>query len=98
MRNYFRNIWLDVYTVLVGMRLTLIHLFERNVTVQYPKERYPIPDNARNRLFLDKELCDGCNRCVRACPVNCITIETLRAVPGKTPPLKDGSKRNLWVT
>lgn len=98
MLNYFRNIWLGVWTVVIGLRLTLIHLFSPNVTVQYPDEQYPIPDNARNRLKLDPDLCDACNRCVRACPVNCITVESIRAVPGKTPPLKDGTKRNLWVT
>jgi NADH-quinone oxidoreductase chain I len=97
MLRYFKNIWLGVYTVLVGMRLTLIHLFSRNVTVQYPDERYPIPDNARNRLYLDAELCDACNRCARACPVNCITVEGLRAVPDKAPPLKNGDKRSQWV-
>ncbi|ROL61521.1 NADH-quinone oxidoreductase subunit I [Bacteroidetes/Chlorobi group bacterium ChocPot_Mid] len=98
MLNYFKNMWLGVYTVLVGLRLTLIHLFSRNVTVQYPDERYPIPPNARNRLYLDPELCDACLRCAKACPVNCISIESLRAVPGLTPPLKNGDKRNLWVT
>jgi len=98
MVNYFKNIWLGIYTVLVGMKLTLIHLFQRNVTIQYPDERYPIPDNARNRLYLDPDLCDACNRCVRACPVKCITVESIRAVPGKTPSLKNGDKRNMWVT
>jgi formate hydrogenlyase subunit 6/NADH:ubiquinone oxidoreductase subunit I len=98
MLNYFKNMWLGVFTVLVGMRLTLIHLFARNVTVQYPDERYPIPANARNRLILDPDLCDACNRCVRACPVNCITVESIRAVPALTPPLRNGDKRNLWVT
>ncbi len=98
MLNYFKNMWLGVFTVLVGLRLTLIHLFARNVTVQYPDEQYPIPPNARNRLYLDPDLCDACMRCSKACPVNCITIESIRAVPGETPPLKDGTKRNLWVT
>jgi NADH-quinone oxidoreductase subunit I len=98
MLNYFKNMWLGVFTVLVGLRLTLIHLFARNVTVQYPDEQYPIPPNARNRLYLDPDLCDACLRCVKACPVNCITVESLRAVPALTPPLKNGDKRNLWVT
>jgi len=97
MAKYFKSVWLGVYTVLVGMRLTLIHLFKRNVTVQYPDERYPIPDNARNRLYMDKELCDACNRCARACPVDCITVEGIRAIPGESK-LKNGDKRNLWVT
>ncbi len=97
MPKYFKNIWLGISTVLIGMRLTLIHLFKRNVTIQYPKERHPMPETERNRLYVDPELCNGCNQCARACPVECITIDTLKAVPGDAPPLKDGSKRSLWV-
>lgn len=96
MAKYFKSVWLGVYTVLVGMRLTLIHLFKRNVTVQYPDERYPIPDNARNRIYVDMDLCDACNRCARACPVDCITVEGIRAIPGEAK-LSNGDKRNQWV-
>lgn len=99
MINYFKNVWLGFWTVIVGMKITFMHLFEPNVTVQYPKESYPIPDNARNRLVLEPELCNGCNSCARACPVNCITVETLRVVPDDPdqPMIADGTKRKLWV-
>ncbi len=99
MTKYFKNVWLGLWTVLVGMKITFRHLFEPNVTVQYPNEQYPIPSNARNRLILEPELCNGCNSCVRACPVNCITVDTLRVVPDdpEQPMLGDGSKRKLWV-
>ena len=107
MNNYFRNIWLGVYTVLVGMRITLIHLFMKKVTNQYP-DKYPdvksleksdlIPLRARNRLVVDMEECNGCKGCERDCPVNCITVETVRAVPGDNiPQLRSGGKRTLWV-
>ena len=106
MTQYFKNIWLTVFTILVGMKITISHLFYRNVTIQYPNVHPTekagadkMPPNARNRLFLDAELCNGCNGCARACPVNCITVETLKVTPGdNVPPLKDGSKRGLWVT
>ncbi len=97
MAKYFKNIWLGIYTVLVGMSLTLKHLFYRNVTIQYPDERYPIPDNARNRLYVDPDLCTGCKACERICPVQCIEIDTIKGVPGKVPPTKNGQKRALWV-
>jgi NADH-quinone oxidoreductase subunit I len=81
------------------MKITTVHLFAKNVTVQYPDERLPVPDNARNRLYVDMADCNGCNGCVRACPVNCITVETVKVVPGdEIPPLKSGGKRGLWVT
>lgn len=39
---YFRNIYLGIWTVLIGMRITLIHLFRPTVTLQYPEEKlYP---------------------------------------------------------
>lgn len=99
MKRYFNNIWLGLYTALVGMKITFSHMFQAKVTVQYPNERYPIPDNARNRLILEPELCNGCTSCARACPVNCITIETLRVVPDDPdqPMIADGTKRKLWV-
>jgi len=99
MTQYFKNVWLGLWTVLVGMKITFRHLWEPNVTVQYPKEQYPIPSNARNRLQLDTTLCNGCNSCARACPVNCITVETMRVVPDdpEQPMIADGSKRKLWV-
>ncbi|OGU41188.1 MAG: hypothetical protein A2X61_13795 [Ignavibacteria bacterium GWB2_35_12] len=104
MKKYINDIWLGIYTVLLGMKITIVHLFAKNVTVQYPN-KHPLekasgdkmPMNARNRIFVDMELCNGCNGCARACPVNCITVETLKVVPGDAPPLKNGERRGLWV-
>jgi NADH-quinone oxidoreductase subunit I len=105
MAQYFKNVWLGLYTVLVGMKITIHHLFVKNVTVQYPNVK-PIdqagtdrmPDNARNRLFMDYEDCNGCMGCSRACPVNAITLDTIKVTPGDdVPTLKSGGKRGLWV-
>lgn len=104
MGNYFKNIWLGIYTVLVGMQITLKHMFGKKVTRQYPDKWHPIesgqmPENSRNRLYLDWDDCNGCNGCVRACPSNCITVDTVKVVPtDDVPPLKSGGKRGLWVT
>lgn len=106
MKDYFKNVWLGIWTALIGMRITIDHLFRKNVTVQYPnvhpKDKagwMDMPSNARNRLYVDMDECNGCNSCARACPVNCISIETVRSVPGDAPPpLASGGKRNLWVS
>lgn len=99
MKKYFYNIWLGLYTTLVGMKITFSHIFQKKVTIQYPDERYPIPDNARNRLYVNIDDCIGCNQCSNACPVNCITIETVKSLPtedlGTT---STGQKKRLWVT
>lgn len=104
MIKYFKNVWVGLWTAFVGMNITFRHLFRKNVTIQYPKERYPIPDGtngtamARNRLFMDMELCDGCQRCSKACPVNCIDIQIIQVVKTvEQPVLTNGDKRNAWV-
>lgn len=99
MKKYINDIWLGVFTVLVGMKITFAHMFMKKVTVQYPDERYPIPDNARNRLYINMDDCIGCDQCAKACPVRCITIETAKSLPtedlGTT---SNGQKKRLWVT
>lgn len=107
MSRYFRNIFDGIYTVLVGMGVTLKHLFMRNVTVQYP-DVHPLeqagtskmPENARNRLKLESDICNGCNSCVRACPVSCIDLETIKVAKDdpEEPKLADGKPRKLWVS
>lgn len=99
MKQYLKNTWDGIYTVLVGMKITFKHLFEPYVTIQYPEVRVPMKDRVRNRLFVDMDDCIGCLQCERACPVNCIKIETVKALPtddlGQT---SQGKKKALWVT
>jgi NADH-quinone oxidoreductase subunit I len=76
MREWIRNVWEGFYTVLVGMRITWRHLFTKSVTLQYPTERWQLPPRTRMRLFMKYEDCIGCGQCVRACPVNCISLKT----------------------
>src|SRR4030042_1461489 len=99
MVQYFKNIYLGIWTISVGMRITLRHLFTRAVTVQYPDARLPIPDRARNRLYVNIDDCIGCDQCSMACPVDCITIETIKSTPvdnlGTT---STGQKKRLWVS
>lgn len=99
MIKYIKDIWSGIFTALIGMKITWEHLFVKKVTIQYPNERFPLPKNARNRLFLDMKGCNGCTSCARACPVNCITVETLRVTPDDPQQeiLTDGVKRKLWV-
>ena len=82
MDKYIRNIYRGVYTVLVGMRVTIKQFFEPNVTHQYPYEHdfekkrniREIPKGYRGQLYNRIEDCIGCKKCEMICPVDCITI------------------------
>jgi formate hydrogenlyase subunit 6/NADH:ubiquinone oxidoreductase subunit I len=76
MLTYFKNIWLGIVTVLNSMRVAWLHLFTRSVTLQYPTEKWKMPERSRARLFNKIEDCIGCGQCARVCPTNCITIKT----------------------
>lgn len=66
------------------------------VTVQYPAEQVPVPDNGRYRLYLETPDCIGCDQCARICPVDCITIEKIRATE-ELPKTSDGTKVMFYL-
>jgi NADH-quinone oxidoreductase subunit I len=98
MQQYFKNIWDGVVTVLIGMKVTWRHLFTPAVTIQYPDVRLQLPDRARNRLYVNMDDCIGCDQCSMACPVDCITIETIKSTPDVDLGLTSvGTKKRLYV-
>jgi NADH-quinone oxidoreductase subunit I len=83
MKAYFANVFTGIWTVLVGMRLTLWHLFTPSVTLQYPDEKWELPPGARAQLFNNIDDCIGCGFCAKVCPVDCIYMDTVRTGPGE---------------
>lgn len=65
-------------------------------TVQFPHEMQPIPDNGRYRLHNEIDDCIVCDKCAKICPVDCITIEPVKAVEefGKT---SDGTPKRIYA-
>jgi len=99
MGRYFRNLWEGIYTVLVGMKVTWRHLFTPAVTIQYPDVKLKLPERARNRLYVNMDDCIGCDQCSMACPVDCITIETIKSTPDVDLGLTSvGTKKRLYVS
>ncbi|MHB8851819.1 MAG: NuoI/complex I 23 kDa subunit family protein [Ignavibacteriaceae bacterium] len=99
MKEYFKNAWSGLFTVFIGMKITFKHLFVPAVTIQYPDERLQLPERERNRLYVNMDDCIGCDQCARACPVDCITIETVKGVPGEdVGKTSNGKRKALWVT
>jgi len=99
MKAYFGSIFQSLWTVLIGMKVTFRHLFTPAVTIQYPDVKLKLPERARNRLYVNMDDCIGCFQCDMACPVDCVSIETVKALPtddlGAT---STGQKKRLWVT
>jgi NADH-quinone oxidoreductase subunit I len=78
-----------IYNLLVGLFTTGKHLGRHAVTIQYPKERWTMPERSRGMVVLltDEETgllnCTACLLCMRACPSGAIEIETAEDEKGK---------------
>jgi NADH-quinone oxidoreductase subunit I len=76
MLNYLKDIGLGIVTVLRSKWVACKHLFTPAVTLQYPTEKWTMPERARSRLFNKIGNCIGCSQCARVCPTKCITLKT----------------------
>lgn len=66
------------------------------VTLQYPYEQLPIPDNGRYRLRNEIDDCIVCDKCAKVCPVDCITIDAIKATE-EVGRASDGSPIRLYA-
>lgn len=66
------------------------------VTLKYPYETVPVPDNGRYQLHNEIEDCIVCDKCAKICPVDCIEIEPIKSVGeyGKT---SDGTSLRIYA-
>ena len=94
--SYFNNIANGVKSLITGLSLTFEHFKNKKenvATLQYPHEKFPIPEKKigfeqseynviRSRLHVDIDDCISCRMCERACPVDCIKIEDVKAKKG----------------
>jgi len=82
--NHVKGILNGGFGLIQGLGITLRHLFEPPVTIQYPDERWEPAHGYRGVpvLTVDDETgelkCVGCQACARACPPQVIHIETSR--------------------
>ena len=94
--TYFKNITTSATTIAKGMMVTWKRLTKPSITLQYPQEKWVMPERTRGRLFNKMEDCIGCKQCARDCPVDCIFIDIEKR--GKDEPLvfaADGTQIKL---
>lgn len=66
------------------------------MTLQYPHESLPIPDNGRYKLHNEIDDCIVCDKCAKVCPVDCIDIDPIKSVNtfGYT---SDGTPKRIYA-
>lgn len=71
-----------------GFGTTFRHLFRRPITEQYPEYKRPLPARSRARIILTRdpdgeERCVACYLCSAACPVSCISMQSIGREDGR---------------
>lgn len=65
-------------------------------TIEYPKQKIPVPEVGRYQLDVEIDDCIVCDLCAKVCPVDCIDIESIKATEaiGQT---SDGTTKRLYA-
>jgi NADH-quinone oxidoreductase subunit I len=77
--DYFRNIYDNLRSIAIGMKITLKYAFQKNVTLNYPEQRLSFAPRYRGIHEFEAEKCIACDMCAKACPVDCIYIDKTAA-------------------
>src|SRR3954449_5283438 len=87
-RSYFANIYENIHSIAVGMKITLKYCFQKTVTVQYPEQHLTFAPRYRGIHEFEMDKCIACDMCAKACPVDWIYID-------KTAPRKIDKKKGI---
>jgi NADH-quinone oxidoreductase subunit I len=75
------NLWERLYLPAIagGFKVTLRHFFKRKVTMQYPEEKWVVPEGYRGAPYLVRDQdgntkCVSCQLCEFVCPPKAIKI------------------------
>ena len=78
--GFVKDFFSGIYNLTIGLFATGKHLGRHAITLQYPKERWPMPERSRGVVVLlsDPETgelnCTACMLCMKACPTAAIQI------------------------
>ena len=85
LKEYIQDIVEAVVTTAKGMKITARYGIDpkEEITLQYPEERWEVPERYRGFLHNDVARCTSCSMCVKVCPVDCISIDAVRGADKK---------------
>lgn len=78
------GIFKDIKALISGLGIAGKHLGRHAITIQYPEQKWEMPERSRGMVVLlsDKETgelnCTGCQLCEKACPTSAINIDAPR--------------------
>jgi NADH-quinone oxidoreductase subunit I len=97
--DYFKDIFVTMRGMMVGLKSTWKVFWEPKQTVEYPEQKLSLPPGTRGWLFNDTDDCIACKQCAVVCPVDCIYIETERRASGEdAPKTSNGTPIRLKLT
>src|SRR5438132_3361549 len=75
--NWLERLYLPA--ILGGLKVTLRHFFKKKVTIQYPEEKWVVPEGYRGAPYLVRDQdgntkCVSCQLCEFVCPPKAIKI------------------------
>jgi len=85
LKSYLSDIWEAVATTAKGMRITAGYGVDprETITQEYPEVRREPSERFRGFLHNDIVRCTSCTMCVRVCPIDCISLESIRGADKK---------------
>ncbi|HBL18087.1 MAG: hypothetical protein A2X36_15300 [Elusimicrobia bacterium GWA2_69_24] len=84
--RYFQTVLNACADIGKGLWITLRTMVKPAITVQYPDEKLVPYPGFRGVLLYDAEICISCSLCVKACPSECIQLESRKNEAGKRVP------------
>jgi NADH-quinone oxidoreductase subunit I len=87
-RNYLQEGIGAIKGLAAGLATTLVHLFRKKITEEYPEYKRSLPERSRARIILTRdpdggERCVACFLCSAVCPVSCISMEAAEREDGR---------------
>ena len=71
MRKAITGTW----SLVLGLYVTFMRLFQRANTLQYPDETVQLPVGSKGQLFNNVDDCIGCGLCVSTCPTASLSLK-----------------------